>query len=242
MKSENSASSLVEVIAKLGLPQSVINELRLNLCFQPDRFFLHHQQERGQDRLRLELCVQKVDSANEYAMPFYEACLQKVVLVPYFQDAGVNSVDLEKKMSVIDWQALHTEVPNGGFDTVEEIVSELNVLSREPEGQQVADLLRWKYWSSTPFFIHCHNSRVLKNDFEVVQRFYIFENEEIISIDDAYRFLCHRWREKQLQSMKKQGNKSVTEVTASVENKKRSKPGPLTKGNRGETKAKSKEE
>jgi hypothetical protein len=37
----------------------------------------------------------------------------------------------------------------------------------------------------------------------VSQRFYFFEGEEGITLDEAYRFLCHRWREKQWNAQKK---------------------------------------
>jgi hypothetical protein len=230
MVTENNVTAITEIISKLGLPESLTNELRLHLCFLPDQFYLLHYQERGRDRLRFDVCVQKEKGANAYVIPFYEACLQKTVVVPVFQVGAVNSAELEKRMSAIDWQGINKKLERVDLKAIEEIVFELNQLITEPEGQQVADLLRWKYWASTPFFIYCNNNRGLKNDFEVVQRFYLFQNEEIISIDEAYRFLCHRWREKQFHGMKKQQDKSIGPKPAKADKKKTSRSSSTKKG------------
>src|SRR5215207_1833254 len=103
MKSENNAKALVEAITKLGLPESLGNELRLHLCFKPDRFCLHHHQVRGQDLLRFVVYIQKEKSTEEYVVPFYEACLQKAIEIPSFTTGETHSLELEKKMSEIDW-------------------------------------------------------------------------------------------------------------------------------------------
>jgi hypothetical protein len=232
MVNENNVTAITEIISKLGLPDSLTNELRLHLCFLPDQFYLHHYQERGGDRLRFDVCVQNEKGTNTYVIPYYEACLQKTVVVPLFQVGEVNSAELEKRMSAIDWQGLNKELERVELKAIEKIVFELNQLMAEPEGQQVADLLRWKYWSSTPFFIYCNNNRGLKNDFEVSQRFYLFQDEEIISIDEAYRFLCHRWREKQVHVMKKLQHKSVAPKLAAPSKEKTSKSSSTTKGAR----------
>lgn len=42
-----------------------------------------------------------------------------------------------------------------------------------------------------------------KNKLEISQRFYFFEGQTGISIDEAYRFLQNKWREKQLQTKRK---------------------------------------
>ena len=40
------------------------------------------------------------------------------------------------------------------------------------------------------------------------QRFYFFEAQTGISVDEAYRFLQNRWLEKQMQAKKKQSDES----------------------------------
>ena len=42
------------------------------------------------------------------------------------------------------------------------------------------------------------------------QRFYIFEGEAEISLDEAYRFLQNRWLEKQMQAKRKHIDESNT--------------------------------
>lgn len=56
---------------------------------------------------------------------------------------------------------------------------------------------------------------VLRNQYEISQRFYFFQEEEQIGLDEAYQFLLHRWREKQLNAKKKQTENSDGSVTAS---------------------------
>ncbi len=48
----------------------------------------------------------------------------------------------------------------------------------------------------------------LKNKSEVSQRFYFFEGQTGISVDEAYRFLQNRWLEKQIQAKRKQSGDS----------------------------------
>ncbi|MBC7507604.1 MAG: hypothetical protein H7320_02475, partial [Ferruginibacter sp.] len=52
------------------------------------------------------------------------------------------------------------------------------------------------------------NISPLKNKSEVSQRFYFFEGQRGISVDEAYRFLQNRWLEKQMQAKKKQSDES----------------------------------
>ena len=45
------------------------------------------------------------------------------------------------------------------------------------------------------------------------QRFYFFDGQIGISIDEAYRFLQNRWLEKQMQAKKKQSDESTGRET-----------------------------
>ncbi len=47
------------------------------------------------------------------------------------------------------------------------------------------------------------NISPLKNKSEVSQRFYVFDGQAGISVDEACRFLLNRWLEKQMQSKRK---------------------------------------
>ena len=57
------------------------------------------------------------------------------------------------------------------------------------------------------------NISPLKNKSEVSQRFYFFESQTGISVDEAYRFLQNRWLEKQMQAKRKETNS--TEINES---------------------------
>lgn len=232
MKSESNVKALMAVVHKLGFPETLVGELRLNLCFQPVQFSLHYNQKRSEDKLRFEVCVQKDGNTNEYFIPFYEAFLQKAISIPSFKAGDLNSTDLEKKMSGIEWGRLDTTLEVDLLETIETIVFELGLLSTETEGQIVADLLRLKYWCSTPFSRYCSNIRLLQSEYEVSQRFYHFPNEEVISIHEAYRFLSHRWREKQIQALQRKQNKPATTLPREDHKGKQSKASSTVKGNR----------
>jgi hypothetical protein len=51
----------------------------------------------------------------------------------------------------------------------------------------------------------------------VSQRFYFFESQTGISVDEAYRFLQNRWLEKQMQAKSRQGDDSNRECSGSSE-------------------------
>jgi hypothetical protein len=48
------------------------------------------------------------------------------------------------------------------------------------------------YWIDTPLFSFVPNGNIARNQYEISQRFYFFDGEELITLDEAYRFLCHR--------------------------------------------------
>ena len=56
------------------------------------------------------------------------------------------------------------------------------------------------------------NISPLKNKSEVCQRFYFFEGQTGISVDEAYRFLQNRWLEKQMQAKRKESVANSGEV------------------------------
>lgn len=57
------------------------------------------------------------------------------------------------------------------------------------------------------------NTGPLKNKSEVSHRFYFFEDQTCISVDDAYRFLQNRWLERQMQAKRKQMNSAeISEI------------------------------
>ncbi len=87
---------------------------------------------------------------------------------------------------------------------IESIVSELNALEISGEGKTIAVSLKIKHWAGVPNQELFGNISSLKYKSEVSQRFYFFEGQTGISVDEAYRFLQNRWLEKEMQTKKKQ--------------------------------------
>ena len=73
--------------------------------------------------------------------------------------------------------------------------------------------LKLKYWSGISYQELFGNISPLKNKLEVSQRFYFFEGQTGISVDEAYRFLQNRWLKKQMQAKRKQTDR--TEINES---------------------------
>ena len=67
------------------------------------------------------------------------------------------------------------------------------------------------------------NIGALKNQYEISQRYYFFQDEEQISLDEAYRFLSHRWREKLLNAKRKNIEKEEANNKAPITETKQEK-------------------
>ncbi len=62
-----------------------------------------------------------------------------------------------------------------------------------------------------PFPGFISNTNSLKTKSEVSQRFYFFEGHPSITIDEAYRYLQNKWREKSMQIKRKQKEEIETD-------------------------------
>ena len=87
---------------------------------------------------------------------------------------------------------------------VESVIEGLSELEKSEDGKAVAIGLKLKYWAGISYQELFRNISPLKNKSEVNQRFYFFEGQTGISVDEAYRFLQNRWLEKQMQAKRKQ--------------------------------------
>ena len=209
---EKNIETVKEQLMSLGLPPGIEFDLRANICLQQDQFHLSHRQVKEQDIINSVFYFEKKE--GEYCCSYYEAYLRKKILL---SDLVVNEIDvkeLDERMSKIDWQILLLNNSSGNLQSenkstwkreeeIENIVVDLKKLSITPDGLQLADRLKIKFWMDTPFVFLIPNIGTLKNQYEISQRFYFFQDEEQISLDEAYRFLSHRWREKLLNAKKK---------------------------------------
>ena len=116
----------------------------------------------------------------------------------------MNDIDvkaLEARMSDINWcfsaelEGKHNGASTAGSakeDAIESIVLELNKISYDIEGELIADALKMNFWADSPMEARILNFSPQTNQYESNQRFYFIVGGKEITIDETYRFLCHR--------------------------------------------------
>ncbi len=198
--SSSNISALTNRLISLGFPASVESQLRCHLCFAPTQFELPWTMGVGEDQGVFSVRVER-DERGVYALKYYHACLRKRVEVPE-ELAG-----LDQRMAAVDWEAvaLGQQVATV-FD--EKTIQAAAVVEALHELGLSADLLRYKYWQGTSL-----ESLVLfpsqhKSIWEISERFYFFNEVDLISFSEAIRFLNSRWMERQLQVRKKMAERS----------------------------------
>jgi hypothetical protein len=192
------------------------------VCFKLDNFFITQKVERVNDLLCFEIYFEKKNSNDEYVLKYYDAMLQQEVSFSAEEINGVNILSLEKQMAAIDWKKafeLDEQKPWDGADKrvhdneqkVEVIITELKQLETTDEGKAIASGLKLKYWSGSGYYDLFGVITATKTKSEISQRFFVFDGQPGISIDEAYRFLLNRRLEKQ---MKKKQSDSQTSDTS----------------------------
>lgn len=209
---EKNIENIKMQLVSLGLPADIEYELKSNICLQPNHFQVHYTRKIGEDTMKTIFHFEK--NENIYSCRYYEAWLRKEIPVPSLFLNEVDVSDLQTRMSKINW---NIQFSNSGVnhiqtgkgisweieEAIETIVTDLKKLATTPEGLQIADCLKMKFWSDSKLVFLIPNINVLKNQYEISQRFYFFDDEGQITLDEAYRFLSLRWREKQLNAKNK---------------------------------------
>jgi len=207
-------SALMEQLQSLGFENSGYPLIK-RISFKPKNFILTQKIERSKDKLSFQLFFEKGVSKGMYVLLYYDALLQKEMP---FIDAiinGINTTNLEKSMAEIDWKSAFDFVTKKQLNLedktswekeqkVESVTEGLSELEKSEAGKVVSVGLKLKYWAGFPYQEVFGNISPLKNKSEVSQRFYVFEGQPGITVDEAYRFLQNRWLERQMQAKRKQ--------------------------------------
>lgn len=182
------------------------NLLLKRICFKPDNFSITRAFEKGEDILQVELFVEK--AVNEYVLKCYDIALLQKSVSDSQQINGIYIASLEKQMTTIDWKKAFdlneikpwNEKENfEAEETIETAIIDLAKLESSEEGKTVAATLKNKYWSGTNYYEIFGVITAPKIKAEISQRFFFFENQPGISLDEAYRFLQNKRMEKQLK-------------------------------------------
>jgi hypothetical protein len=215
MLNEQNIEALKNRLLSLGFPDGLERGLRAHICLQQEAFTLQYRRQREGDVLHVALHVQRGGETPGYSCPYYEAILRKGVKVPALLLQGVDTGALEARMQAVNWhQALPPPFPEeadsapypGSWqreEAIEGIITDLRTLEQTAEGAAIAHQLQWKFWADTPLESLIPEVSHQKSSWEVSQRFYFFDGEEGITLDEAFRFLSHRWREKRWNAQKK---------------------------------------
>lgn len=209
MLNEKNIQEILEQLLALGVGPEIEYHLRANICLQPDHFQLRSRQLNEGDIINCIFYFERED--NQYNCRYYELCVRKNILITDDHLYEVDVKDLQERMIVINWDSFfmnsRTNLQEETWEkeeVIEGIVTDLKKLSSTPEGYFISERLKVKFWIDTPLESYIPNINSLRNQYEISQRFYFFEGESQISLGEAYRFLCHRWREKQLNAKKKE--------------------------------------
>jgi hypothetical protein len=212
-------SALMGQLQSLGFENAGYSLLK-RISFKPENFILSQKIEKAKDKLSFHLFFEKDIKQDIYVLSYYDAILQKETPLIDAAINGINTADLEKSMMEIDWKNAFDFVTKKQLNLedkttwekeqkVESVIESLTELEKSEDGKVVAVGLKLKYWAGISYQELFGNISPLKNKSEVSQRFYFFEGQMGISIDEAYRFLQNRWLEKQIQVKKKQSDEST---------------------------------
>jgi hypothetical protein len=196
---EKNITTLTEALERLGFAR-LEQEVRLNIYLGADNFTVSHKDERAGDKLHSVFYFMRKEDGN-YSCTHYDATLRVKLII----DADAEAAALEKQMQPISWEV----VSDPGHDTaivwpeVEAVLRRMEEVSQLPDGAEVTNLLKMKFWMDTKLEGFIPNLSTLKNQYETTQRFHFFDDDGGISLNEAYRFLSHRWKEKQLNRNRK---------------------------------------
>lgn len=206
------------------------------ISFKPERFFLSQKVEKGKDQLNFHLFFERDCIHDEYILKYYDAVLQKEMALSNPTINGIEIAILEKNMSAIDWKVAFDFESKKQWNAadkaswekeqkIESVVEELKILESTGDGKAFAAVLKLKFWAGISCQEPAGNTSPLKNKSDVIQRFYFFEEQAGISIDEAYRFLLNKWQERQIQAKRYQPD--------STDDKENAISGDFTSDNQG---------
>ncbi|MES2373474.1 MAG: hypothetical protein V4557_12890 [Bacteroidota bacterium] len=187
---EKNIESLKARMVTLGFEPAVESCIRCNACFMVSSFELSMPKRIGNDRYHFSVHVER-NEKEMYDARYYAAVLRKEIIVP----AGLLSLDLS--MGAIDWGIIADgkfrvmDISAASILKVADVLQQLNLLGPD------ADLLKFKYWSGTSLESSIEHLAVLKSEWEIAERFYLFDDGQVISFADAIRYLNSKWMEKQ---------------------------------------------
>lgn len=223
MREGNREENIMHLMARfqsLGFGVSVDGAVeaavRASLCFQKERFEIRDVLVREGDTCIVTVLCAMEPAKNAFDTIYYDVVLRKAMVLDEVVINGVEVQKLNAVMREINWVCAYqgklvliSDSLPGVEQTkkIETILYQLAKLGESSDGERVANQLRFHHWVDTILEQVVSNFSSLRWQYEISQRFYFFEEEQPISIDEAYRFLKSKWIEKQWQFRKRQVDK-----------------------------------
>jgi hypothetical protein len=202
MINEKNLRALVEQLVALGFPGDLERALRVHGGLEPFAFSLQHTLEKEGGQLTCILHIHKSPEGQTYQCHFYEATLRRQLEVPPQVIGEVDLAVLDLRMGQVDWRTF--SLPAAADFSLDDILTDLGKLSGSEDSAEWAEQLKYKHWWGTTLERYCSSYAAIRTSLEISGRFYFFEGQVPINLEDAYRFLSHKWHERRLRSKKKE--------------------------------------
>lgn len=187
------------------------------ICFKPANFYLPQRVIKEKDVMLFSLYFELLQKTDNYRLQYYDVTLQKANDGLALPIDGVNPAELEKQMAAIDWKKAFNLDDKKSWNAEDKstwetesrisgIIETLSILEKSEPGKIIASALKQKFWAGTLHQEIVGSIPLVKNKADVSQRFYIAEDGNGITTDEAYRFLQNKYMEKQLQLKRKQSD------------------------------------
>ena len=204
MDNDSLIRNVLDRLVAIGFPSFLEWEVRVHSCFLPKQFTINYEQYRANDQISYSIVIKHDEGKGVYSPIYYDAILKKGIEIPNGATDRELLNALNQEMQLWDWCSLIAkgEEPKvrdlAQLKRLSEINQQLTALECTDEGAYYVQLMKARYWTQSPFEMYVPSNTGIRQALEVTQRFHFFEGEDGITLEEAHRFLSHRWREKQL--------------------------------------------
>lgn len=196
MNRQKQLEQLQQELTNLGFNDEWETSLCYYLCFRAESFVLPFTIHREDDVLLVQAQLQRDSTSGFYRCLYYDATLRKAI------PAENMDALLMERMARVPWSRLREPCCMNAA-LMEEVGAIVDML-QDMEDQVAAGQLRARFWIDTPAQEYFYERSVVRTEWEVSQRFFFFDDEPAITIEEAYRFLNHKWLERRMQRMRKE--------------------------------------
>jgi len=220
---------LGSMLKDLGFDEGLSFDILKQASFMPSSITVRHQMNKGNDVISFQIHFER--KGENYYFKYYDAALRKAF------ELNDTAAALDKKMDAVDWQSAFSQSERrqwsasdtSSWKTEAMVATIIKELEAHGDAEDVVKL-KIKHWGDIEQNIF--NLAPFKSKFEILQRFYFFEEQGCIGAEEAYRFLHNKWLEKQMVARRK------AESSVETENEMASGGGRLLQKKRGAGKKK----